>query len=87
MNQQANKNTAKKTVAPTTQKQAVKVTAAPAKKAAAAPVMKAAAPVKKAGAKHRRGEIVPTSRVRMVQEAIQQRDLQERELLKIDELS
>jgi hypothetical protein len=43
--------------------------------------------MKKASAKHRRSEIAPTSRVRMVQEAIQQRDLEERELLEIDELN
>ena len=85
--QQANKNTAKRPVATPARKQAAKVTVPSAKKAAAAPVTKAAAPVKKAGAKYRRSEIVSMNRVRIVQEAIQQRDLEERELLEIDELS
>jgi hypothetical protein len=44
-----------------------------------------AAPTKKAG-KYRRNEIIPMDRIRMIQDAIQKRDLEEREFLQVDDL-
>jgi hypothetical protein len=86
----SNKQTASKAKAPTPKQvlPAQKATTKAATKAATAPVTKAAAAlVMKAGAKHRRSELVPMNRVRIVQEAIQERDLEERELLEIEDLN
>ena len=70
---------------PTQARPVQKATTKAVMKASTAPGTKVAALVKSAGAQYRRSKLVPMNRIRIVQEAIQQRDLDKRDLLETNE--